>query len=135
MIGRFDDLPADTYTKGRICVLGDSAHASTPHQGAGAGMALEDAYILSNLLGSIHQSSDIERAFKAYDAIRRPRSQKLVTTSREAGEIYEFEGVGIGDDVRAIKADLDRRWEWIWQEDLPKELEEAQRLLGESAKL
>lgn len=98
-------------------------------------MALEDAYILSNLLGLIQQSSDIERAFRAYDAVRRPRSQKLVTTSREAGKIYEFEGDGTGDDAEAIKADLDRRWEWIWQENLPKQLEEAQRLLGEGAKL
>ena len=98
-------------------------------------MALEDAYILSNLLGAIQQSSDIERAFKAYDSIRRPRSQKLVTTSREAGEVFDFEGVGTGDDGWAIKADLDGRWEWIWQEDLPKELEEARKLLGESAKV
>lgn len=41
---------------------------------------------------------------------------------------------GLGS-VRAIKADLDRRWEWIWQEDLPKELEEAQGFLGGGAKL
>lgn len=29
----FNHLPADTYTNGRICMLGDAAHASTPHQG------------------------------------------------------------------------------------------------------
>ena len=33
----FDLPPAPTYFKGRICMLGDSAHASTPHNGAGAG--------------------------------------------------------------------------------------------------
>lgn len=47
----FDHPPARTYWKGRMCLLGDSAHASTPHQGAGAGMALEDAFVLSKLLG------------------------------------------------------------------------------------
>ena len=92
-------------------------------------MALEDAYILSNLLGSIDQSSDIERAFKAYDAVRRPRVEKMVTTSREAGKITAFEGEGTGDDPQAIKANLDRRWEWIWEEDLEKELEDALKLL------
>ena len=29
----FDYPPADTYFKGRVCLLGDAAHASTPHQG------------------------------------------------------------------------------------------------------
>ncbi|SLM35339.1 mannitol 1-phosphate dehydrogenase [Lasallia pustulata] len=131
----FDHLPAATFTKGRICLLGDSAHASTPHQGAGAGMALEDAYVLSNLLGSIHKSSDIERAFKAYDAVRRPRAQKLVVTSREAGTVYEFEADATGDDPLAIKADLDTRWDWIWGEDLPKELEEARKIFSDGGEL
>ena len=78
----FDYPPADTYFKGRLCLSGDAAHASTPHQGAGAGMALEDAYVLSNLLGAVEKSSDIEREFRAFDAVRRPRTQKLVATSR-----------------------------------------------------
>jgi len=35
----FDHPPAPTYFKGRFALLGDAAHASTPHQGAGAGQA------------------------------------------------------------------------------------------------
>ena len=53
----FDYPPAKTYFKGKTCLLGDAAHASTPHQGAGAGMALEDAYVLSNLLGAVQESA------------------------------------------------------------------------------
>ncbi len=127
----FNHSPAPTYYRRRICLLGDSAHASTPHQGAGAGMALEDAFILSNLIGSIHSSSDLESAFKAYDAIRRPRTQDLVTTSKEAGEVVEFEGKDIGDDIEKLKANLDVRFDWIWDEDLDQELKDARRLLGE----
>lgn len=33
----FDNPDAETYFDGRICLVGDAAHASTPHQGAGAG--------------------------------------------------------------------------------------------------
>jgi len=33
----FNHLPAPTYFKNRTCLLGDAAHASTPHNGAGAG--------------------------------------------------------------------------------------------------
>ena len=122
----FNHLPANTYHRnGKICLLGDAAHASTPHQGAGAGMALEDAFIMSRLLGSIHDAKDIESAFAAFDAVRRPRTQKLVTTSKEAGEIYEFEGEGLGDDVQKITQNLQHRYDWIWKEDLDQQLERA----------
>jgi salicylate hydroxylase len=121
----FDHPPARTYWKGRICLLGDSAHASTPHQGAGAGMALEDAYVLTNLLGKVQKSSEIEKAFRAYDLIRRVRTQRLVTTSREAGLMYDFQGEAIGDDVLEMKKSLDHRYDWIWSENLEKELQEA----------
>ncbi|KAK3068082.1 hypothetical protein LTS18_000821, partial [Coniosporium uncinatum] len=42
----FQHDEAPFYNKGRVCLMGDAAHASTPHQGAGAGMAVEDAYVL-----------------------------------------------------------------------------------------
>ena len=63
----FDHPPAPTYYKGRLALLGDAAHASTPHQGAGAGQAIEDSYILSNLLGQVNSAEDLENAFRAYD--------------------------------------------------------------------
>ncbi|KAI9795583.1 MAG: hypothetical protein M1835_005495 [Candelina submexicana] len=131
----FDHPPAPTYYRRRICLLGDSAHASTPHQGAGAGMALEDAFILSNLLGQIHRATDIESVFEAYDAVRRPRSQRLVVTSKEAGEVYDFEGKGIGDDLEKIKKDLDTRYDWIWEENLDQDLKDARQLLDKRGKL
>ena len=123
----FDHDPADTYCKGRVCLTGDSAHASTPHQGAGAGMAMEDAYVMSNLLGEIKGPEGIEGAFKAFDKVRRPRTQKLVTTSRDAGELYEMER---GDDVERVKEDLAGRYEWIWGVELEDELERAREILG-----
>lgn len=129
----FNHPPADTYYKGRICLLGDSAHASTPHQGAGAGMAIEDAYVMANLLAQVDDTKDIERAFKSYDYIRRPRTQKLVTTSKEAGQLYDLELVG--DDEEKLKQILNSRMDWIWKEDLQGELKEAQKVYQENSKL
>ena len=83
-----------------------------PHNGAGAGMAPEDAYILSNLLGSVQKASEIEKAFKAYDFVRRHRTQKLVTSSRKAGKVYDFEGDGVGDDLDAMRRNLRTRSNW-----------------------
>ena len=126
----FDHLPAASYCEGHVAILGDAAHASTPHQGAGAGQALEDAFILANLLGDpqVRSPSDIPAAFRAYDAIRRPRSQKVVTTSRAAGLTYGFEGPA-GDDVHQIREELLQRYQWIWEEDVNQQLEQAIILL------
>lgn len=40
----------ETYSRGRVAVLGDAAHAMLPHLGAGAGQSLEDALLLVRLL-------------------------------------------------------------------------------------
>jgi salicylate hydroxylase len=124
----FDHPPAPTYYKGNLAILGDAAHASTPHQGAGAGQAIEDAFVLSNLLGKVESKEGIEQAFKAYDAIRRPRSQKVVTTSREAAELYEFENKAASSNLDLMKEKLETRCKWIWEEDLLQQLERAQAI-------
>jgi salicylate hydroxylase len=121
----FDHPPTETYYEGRVCLLGDAAHASTPHQGAGAGMALEDAYILSNLLGQAKNVDEIEDAFRVYDATRRPRTQRLVTTSREAGEMYELENKDVGDDEETLRRNLDERQRWIWNHNLESDMVKA----------
>lgn len=127
----FDHLPAPTYYKDRLCLLGDAAHASTPHQGAGAGQAIEDAFVLSNLLGQVNSTADLEKAFKAYDAVRRPRSQKVVTTSRQASDIYEFEDKSVGLDLGKARELLEKRYTWIWEEDLPLQLKKAQDIMAQ----
>jgi salicylate hydroxylase len=131
----FNHLPAPTYYKTTplICLVGDAAHASTPHQGAGAGMCIEDVYILSQLLSDCNSKADLERAFHAYDAVRRPRSQKLVKTSKEAGMLWDFEGGSIGDDLDALEQDAMHRMDWIWDYDISKDMEQARSLMkGES---
>lgn len=126
----FDHPPAPTYFKGHFALLGDAAHASTPHQGAGAGQAIEDAFILSNLLGQVNSVDEIEKAFHAYDAVRRPRSQKVVATSRDAAKIYEFEDEKLKSNLVMIKKTLEMRYDWIWNEDLPQQLKTAEAIMG-----
>jgi len=81
-------------------------------------------------MGEIQSAKEIEAVFAAFDHVRRPRTQKLVTTSREAGEIYEFER--LGDDVGRITEDLQKRYRWIWEEDLDAQLEKAQKYMKEA---
>lgn len=118
---------ASTFYSGRLAIIGDAAHASTPHQGAGCGQAFEDALVMCMLLAhsSVETADDIERAFAAYDAIRRPRTLRVVETSRENGEVCMMKGADTGEDLEKIKANLDERFEWIWYENLEKQVDKA----------
>lgn len=128
----FDSVPARTYSNGsQICLLGVAAHASSPHQGSGGGMAMEDAFILSNLIGQIQDMTDIAAILKAYDLTRRPRSQRLVSSSREAGQLYHLEMTEAGDD-ETLRMNLETRYKWIWEADPDEELAAANRLFNNS---
>jgi len=130
----FDNKHKEKYCKGRICLLGDAAHATTPHLGAGAGMAMEDSYILSNLLGDCQSLDDVEKAFEAYDYIRRPRSQELVRLSRLSGLTYSFHDENVKNDVEKLQREFQKRYDWLWDADLKEHLQKAREFIpaGES---
>ena len=124
--------PLPTYYKGRICISGDAAHATTPHHGAGAGFCIEDSTVLCSLLDDerIKNPSDLEAVFAAYDANRRKRTQWLVQSSRRTGDTYEWRTEGIGKDFGKIEKDLRERVDYIWNVDLDKDIQDAKADLG-----
>ena len=61
-----DLKPISTWYKNNVCLLGDSAHATTPNLGQGACQAIESALVLANCLGQ-HKSP--ESAFKEFQKI------------------------------------------------------------------
>lgn len=121
----FEQLPARTYTRGRMVVIGDAAHATTPHHGSGAGMAIEDAYVLAAILADVREAGDLPAAFRAFEMVRLYRTQKIVAASHEAGHLYDFELPGHEDDVEKIGVNLQKRVRWIWDEDLEEEVKDA----------
>jgi salicylate hydroxylase len=88
-------------------------------------MALEDAYVLSNLLGACTSSADLEKAFDAYDFVRVPRALKVTSMSLEQGNTLDMEAEGSMDDLGKIAERLEREVRWIWDEDLVAHLGEA----------
>lgn len=66
------------WHKGRVVLLGDAVHATTPHLGQGAGMAIEDALVLAEEL-SVRDTP--EAAFEAYHARRYERCRYIVEAS------------------------------------------------------
>jgi 2-polyprenyl-6-methoxyphenol hydroxylase-like FAD-dependent oxidoreductase len=67
------------WHKGRIVLLGDALHATTPHLGQGAGMAIEDSIVLADELA---RADDLQAAFAAYRARRYERCRYIVEASR-----------------------------------------------------
>ena len=121
----WDHPRAPTYCHGRIAMMGDAAHASTPFQGQGAGQAIEDAYVLVSVLEAVKDLEKLPLAFKAYDRIRRPRSQMVCKTSREAGELCALRLHGVEDDAEAFKENINWRMDWMWHRDIAGEKVEA----------
>ncbi|KAH8785145.1 hypothetical protein F5883DRAFT_83554 [Diaporthe sp. PMI_573] len=136
-INDHEPVPQWVFLDGKVVLLGDACHATTPHQGAGAGQAVEDGYILSKGLSdwlSRGKKGSVKGWMELYQRIRLPRAQKVVTTSRQAGELYEFESPDIinlpyDEAVPIVAERLQERLKWLWMEDLDavydKEREEA----------
>jgi salicylate hydroxylase len=132
----WDMPPAPYYSRGRVAIMGDAAHASTPYQGAGAGQAIEDAMVLSHLLGKCLDPRNvltypktpqrtIPLVLQAYDAVRRFRSQKVVVTSREMGRIISGTEPSVGLDLEKMRQRLEGRQDWIWRDDTWKQVEDG----------
>ena len=127
------DLPQlPYYHKGRVVLMGDAAHATTPFQGQGAGQAIEDALTLKTLLAHVENISQIRPAFRAFDLARRARTQAVVTTSRRTGHINGMMEEGIGSDISKMKEELDVCYLWMWNRDLEDQNREAATLMKEA---
>ncbi|KAJ5576140.1 salicylate hydroxylase [Penicillium sp. DV-2018c] len=126
----FDNPPIPTYTRNNIAILGDAAHASTPHQGAGAGQAIEDVHILAELLSDprVLKREHVKAAFHAYDAMRRPRSQWVVRTSKDMGHLLSLSKDGVKGE-KEIKNIVTKRLALLWNLDVPGQAEIARTLM------
>jgi salicylate hydroxylase len=77
----YDRAPLDTWTKGRVTLLGDAAHAMLPFLAQGAAQAIEDGETLAACLRSADRNS-VGAALKRYENIRRPRANQVLLGSR-----------------------------------------------------
>ena len=77
------DIPSlPTWHRGRVCLLGDAAHATSPHVGQGASTALEDAAELARCLRDL---PDPTTAFAVFERLRKGRVERLVAQARRTG--------------------------------------------------
>jgi len=88
-----EEVHQAAWTRGRVALLGDAAHALTPNMGQGAGMAMEDAAVLAEELSrAARGETDVPSALASYVTRRRPRVETIVRLSREIGEEGQLTG-------------------------------------------
>lgn len=76
MVGGLEDLPTvPTWSKGRIVLVGDSAHATSPSSGQGASIAIESAIQMARCLRDLPTVPD---AFATYERLRRDRVERII---------------------------------------------------------
>jgi salicylate hydroxylase len=77
----YDRAPLDRWTKGRIGLLGDAAHAMLPFFAQGAAQAIEDSAVLADCLRAARPES-VSEALRRYEEARRPRASEIQLMSR-----------------------------------------------------
>ena len=66
------------WSKGRIALVGDAVHATTPHLGQGAGLAIEDGLVIAD---ELTKTDDVAQAFRNYRDRRYDRCAYVVNNS------------------------------------------------------
>jgi 2-polyprenyl-6-methoxyphenol hydroxylase-like FAD-dependent oxidoreductase len=82
-------LLPDPWYRGRVVLIGDAAHATTPHLASGAGMAVEDGIVLAEEIARDH---DIDAALPRFMARRFERGRLVVENSLRLGELEMTHG-------------------------------------------
>ena len=83
--------PGPTWFKGRIVLLGDSIHPTTPFVGQGAGAAMEDGITLAKELAltrGLGHADDVKAALSSYEWRRRDRAAWIVGSAGRRGKMF-----------------------------------------------
>lgn len=116
----FDRAPARMAT-GRVALIGDAAHPVLPFLAQGAGLAIEDAGILGQLLPpalAAGKAGSVEAALKRFAALRSSRAARVQETARSNGRMYHAGfPLAIARDFALTQfgdAGMRRRYGWLY---------------------
>ncbi|MFI9389031.1 FAD-dependent oxidoreductase [Kutzneria sp. NPDC052558] len=80
-----NEAVVERWTRNRVAVMGDAAHAMSPMLGQGAGVGFEDAALLADLLAM--PDLPVPQALASYERIRKPAAQRVQRLARHTTEI------------------------------------------------
>jgi 2-polyprenyl-6-methoxyphenol hydroxylase-like FAD-dependent oxidoreductase len=115
-----DRDPITKWTTGRVALMGDAAHPTTPFMGQGLGLCIEDAVVLAKELALTDRLADhnvIPLALKSYERNRIDRAAQIVLMSRKWAEnMLEGSKAKRAIAQRAMRMMPDSRWRKVVQE-------------------
>jgi 2-polyprenyl-6-methoxyphenol hydroxylase-like FAD-dependent oxidoreductase len=94
-------MPTPWY-KGRVVLIGDTVHATTPHMASGACIGIEDAIVLAQ---EVAGAGSVDQALTRYLARRWERCRMVVQNSGRLGEI-EIAGGDKAEHARIMRETL-----------------------------
>jgi 2-polyprenyl-6-methoxyphenol hydroxylase-like FAD-dependent oxidoreductase len=113
----YDRPPEANWSAGKVCLIGDAAHSTTPNLGQGGCMALEDSIVLANCLQDA--SSAPGEAFREFERLRYKRAKLINRRSLLVGSIGQWENplaVRLRDIItsRTSQKSLERSFDGIY---------------------
>jgi salicylate hydroxylase len=115
----YDREPIDTWTRGRVTLLGDAAHPMLQYLAQGACQAIEDADALATALRA-SDGRPISDAFEDYQRARAAHTARVQRTARFWGDTWHIEGVGavLRDELFSRHPADDYRYtDWLYGVD------------------
>ena len=97
----FHRPPLGRWTRGRVTLLGDAAHALVPHHGQGANQSIEDAVVLAASLAD-HGPGRYVEALERYESLRRGRTRKVQFASISTADVLHLPD-GPAADARNVR--------------------------------
>ena len=88
--GAFDRLPLRNWGEGRMTMIGDAIHPTTPNLGQGGCLAMEDAVVLARCF---EKYGATEEALRRYERCRYKRTTMISRYSRYYGRVGQSENV------------------------------------------
>ncbi|WQF77696.1 Putative FAD-binding domain, acetoacetate decarboxylase, FAD/NAD(P)-binding domain superfamily [Colletotrichum destructivum] len=117
------------WVNGKLALLGDAAHPFTPHQGQGAGQAMEDAAALAIVLPKGTSPEDVTERLQLYEKIRMERAHTIQEFSRQAGkdripgqppaiQMMNYTNYNFGHDEHDHATKIFNKYLWSKKKDL-----------------
>ncbi|GLK91207.1 FAD-dependent oxidoreductase [Pseudomonas turukhanskensis] len=82
--------PLKQWSKGRVTIMGDAAHPTSPYAAYGAGMAIEDGFFLAKYLRGrdLSDSAALQAGLQRYDEQRVDYTNQTTAFARFLGRLY-----------------------------------------------
>lgn len=89
--GLFDRPPLPHWHQGQAALIGDACHPMLPFMAQGAAMAMEDAFVLADM---VSRESPLNAALAGFQQKRQKRVEEIYAISRRNAALYHARGTG-----------------------------------------